>query len=231
MRYAVIPARGGSKRIPRKNVKDFLGKPMIAYAIDAVTRSGLFDHVVVSTDDSEIAEVAQRYGAEVPFTRPPELSDDHASTDAILVHAVGEIHRRHGLGDEACCVYPTSPLLTVDMLARGLDLLVEHNAPSAFPVVRYDFPVEQALLLEGGLHPKFRWPELVDARSQDLAVHYHDAGMFYWFVPDRFLQGGRLYTDETVVFEVPAERCQDINTPDDWAIAELKYQRLHPVAR
>lgn len=228
MRYAVIPARGGSKRIPRKNVKAFLGKPVIAYAIETLNESSLFDRVIVSTDDNEIAEVAKRFGAEVPFVRPPELSDDHASTDAVLTHAVEQIGGRY---EQACCVYPANPLLTAEMLRQGLELMIERDAPSAFPVVRYDFPVEQALVLEDGVHPKFRWPELVDARSQDLTTHYHDAGMFYWFVPDRFLASGRLFMEDSVVFEVPPQRCHDINTPEDWAIAELKYQRLQARAQ
>ena len=226
MRYAIIPARGGSKRIPRKNVKDFLGKPIIAYAIETLKRSALFDHVVVSTDDEEIAETALSFGAEAPFRRPKSLSDDHASTDKVVLHAVEQIHALHGPADHACCAYPTTPLMTPDMLHQGLDLMVEHEAPSAFPIVRFDFPIEQALILQDRVHPRFRSPELIDARSQDLTPHFHDAGMFYWFAPDRFLKSGSLFSDESVVFEVPAERCQDINTPGDWAIAELKYQRL-----
>lgn len=226
MRYAIIPARAGSKRIPRKNLKDFLGKPVMGYTIETLSRSGLFDHVIVSTDDHEIAEVAARYGANVPFTRPPELSDDQASTDAVILHAIEKIHDLYGGGEQGCCVYPANPLLTEEMLVRGLELMVGHDAPSAFPVVRYDFPIEHSLLLENGVNPRFRWPELVDARSQDLPIHFHDAGMFYWFVPARFLARGRLFSDEAVVFEVPPERSQDINTPEDWVLAELKYARL-----
>ena len=228
MRYAIIPARGGSKRIPRKNVKNFLGKPIIAYAIETLKKSALFDHVIVSTDDDEIAETARRYGAETPFVRPSELSDDRATTDDVLLHAVEQIHELHDSGYPACCVYPANPLMTVDTLRQGLDLMLAHKAPSAFPVTRYDFPIEQALILEDEVHPRFRSPELIDARSQDFTPHYHDAGMFYWFAPEAFFTTGRLFSDESVVFEVSAERCQDINTPDDWAIAELKYQRLQP---
>lgn len=226
MRYAVIPARGASKRIPRKNVRDFLGKPIIAYAIETLSCSGLFDHIVVSTDDPEISEVSRSHGAAVPFVRPAELSDDHASTDAVVIHAVEQVQALFGSAEAACCVYPANPLLTIEQLRQGLDLMAETGASSAFPVVRYEFPIEQALILEDGLRPRFRAPELVEARSQDLPVHYHDAGMFYWFVPQRLVESGRLFMDDSVVFEVPAERCQDINTPDDWAIAELKYQRL-----
>lgn len=225
MRYAIIPARGGSKRIPRKNVKDFLGKPVIAYAIETLNKSALFDHVIVSTDDEEIADTALKFGAVAPFRRPPELSDDHASTDQVVLHAVEQIHGSYGAADQACCVYPATPLMTVEMLRQGLDLMVEHDAPSAFPVVRYDFPIEQALVVEGA-QPRFRWPELMDARSQDLTPYFHDAGMFYWFAPEQFRETGHLFSEESVVFEVSADRCQDINTPDDWAIAELKYQRL-----
>ena len=226
MRYAVIPARGGSKRIPRKNLKDFLGKPVIAFPIEAAVASGLFDRIIVSTDDQEIAQVAERFGASVPFIRPPELSDDHATTDAVLVHAMRQVQALYGACDEGCCIYPANPFLTADVLRRGLDVMAKHGAPSAFPVVRYEFPIEQALVLSDGVHPRFRSPELLDTRSQDLPVHYHDAGMFYWFATDLYLHSGRLLMDESVVFEVPPDKCQDINTPEDWAIAEIKYQRL-----
>lgn len=226
MRFAFVPARGGSKRIPRKNIKDFLGKPVIAYAIEAAIFSGLFDRILVSTDDSEIADVARSFGAETPFPRPAELSGDHMSTDAVLVHAVEEAQRLYGRFEQACCIYPVNPFLTKEVLLEGLHLLVEHQAPSSFPVVRYDFPIEQALELKDGIHPRFRQPELVDARSQDLSVTFHDAGMCYWFDPAALLASARLFSDNSVAFEIPANRCQDINTPEDWALAELKYLRL-----
>jgi len=226
MRLALIPARGGSKRIQRKNIREFLGKPVIAYAIGAAIRSGLFERILVSTDDPEIAKVASCFGVETPFSRPAELSGDDVTTDAVLVHAVEEAQRLYGPLDPSCCIYPVNPLLTAEVLLAGLDLLVEHRAPSSFPVVRYDFPIEQALELNDGVHPRFRQPELVEARSQDLPVSYHDAGMFYWFDPAALLAGGRLFCDDSVAFEIPAERCQDVNTPEDWAVAELKYKRL-----
>ena len=226
MKLAIIPARGGSKRIPRKNIREFLGKPVIAYAIGAANRSGLFDHILVSTDDPDIAEVANSCGAMTPFPRPSELGGDQVSTDAVLIHAVEEAKRLYGKVEHACCIYPVNPLLSEAALLAGLHLLVEHRAPSSFPVVRYDFPIEQALELKDGVHPRFRQPELVSARSQDLPIAFHDAGMFYWFDPAALLASGRLFSDDSVAFEIPADRCQDINTQEDWAVAELKYLRL-----
>jgi len=220
---AIVPARGGSKRIPRKNVRDFLGKPMIAYALQALRDSRLFDDIVVSTDDDEIAAVSRQHGAAVPFRRPAHLSDDQASTDAVLLHAVVECGRLLGPMRFGCCVYPASPFLTVEDLAKGRELLLRHEATSAFPIVRYDFPIEQALVLDGG-RARARWPEKLAARSQDLTPHYHDAGMFYWFDVAKYLRAGELFCDDNVAFVIAADRCQDINTPEDWASAERKYR-------
>lgn len=225
MRAAIVTARGGSRRIPRKNVKDFLGKPMIGYAIGTALASGLFDRVVVSTDNEEIAEVSRRLGAEVPFRRPPELSDDNASTDKVLLHAVQECRRIYGGLSDGCCIYPTSPFLTAGDLARGRDMLLAHRATSAFPVVKYDFPIEQAFILDG-VHPRAKWPDKLMARSQDFEDHYHDAGMFYWFDAEKFLQAGELFCADSVAFAVPGDRFQDINTPEDWERAEIKFRVL-----
>jgi pseudaminic acid cytidylyltransferase len=225
MRIAVVPARAGSKRIPRKSIREFLGTPIIAYAIGAALRSQLFDRVVVSTDDDEIAEMAERWGATAPFRRPAELSDDHASTDAVLMHAINECERIYGAWEQGCCIYPANPFLAVSDLQRGLDLLTVHGATSAFPVVKYDFPIEQAFVLDG-VRPQPRWPDLLLARSQDLPDHYHDAGMFYWFDVRKFLDTGALFSADAVAFAVPADRCQDINTFEDWARAEMKYRLM-----
>jgi len=220
---AVIPARGGSKRIPRKNIKNFCGKPMVAWPIETAKASGLFDYIIVSTDDPEIAEVAKECGAEVPFMRPPELSDDHVSTDSVVLHAVQESQRIYGSVRHGCCVYPTSPFLTTDDLHRGLDMLIAYNATSAFPVVKYDFPIEQAFLLNG-TRPYAKWSDKLKERSQDLPDHYHDAGMFYWFDVEKFLTEGQLFSVNSVVFVIPRGRCQDINTPEDWEHAEIKFR-------
>ena len=225
MKIAIIPARGGSKRIPRKNIRLFAGKPIIAYSIETAIASGLFDRVIVSTEDTEIAEISTRHGADVPFRRPPNLSDDEASTDTVLFHAIAECERIYGPVRQGCCLYPTSPLLTTADLARGFDLLLEYAATSAFPVVKYDFPIDQAFALEG-VRLRARWPEMLSSRSQFLPDYYHDAGMFYWFDVAKVLLAGQLFCDDCVAFPIPAERCQDINTEDDWALAELKYRSL-----
>ncbi len=223
MKLAVIPARGGSKRIPRKNIKEFCGKPMIAWPIDVAKATGLFDHIIVSTDDVEIAYVAKEWGAEVPFMRPPELSNDLASTDNVVLHAVQESQRIYGNLCKGCCVYPTSPFLTIDDLKNGFDILLAHQSTSVFPVVEYDFPIEQAFLLDG-MHPRAKWPDKFMERSQDLPIHYHDAGMFYWFDIKKFLIECRLFCDDSVAFVIPSDRCQDINTPEDWERAEIKFR-------
>lgn len=225
MRLAVIPARGGSKRLPRKNVKNFFGRPVISYVIEVLIESQLFDHIIVSTDDDEVGHVARQYGAEVPWRRPAHLSNGEATTDSVVAHAVAEAEKLHGPFSQGCCVYPVSPLLTTSILRRGLEALELKAALSAFPVVRYDFPIEQALLVVDG-RPRFRWPESVNKGSQELPVHYHDAGMFYWFDVERFQRFPSLLSEESVAFEVDPLLCQDVNTIDDWALVELKYLRL-----
>lgn len=222
MTIAVIPARGGSKRISRKNLKDFLGKPVIAYAIEAACSSGLFEHVVVSTEDEQIAQTAEHYGAAVPFRRPFSLADDETTTDSVLAHALTECRKLYGEFRYCCCIYPTNPFVGGDLLRSGLKLLTAHSATSAFPVTAYDFPIEQAFTLDG-VRPRPRWPESLSARSQDLAVHFHDAGMFYWCDVEKFMITRQLFTEDSVAFVVAGERCQDINTPEDWTRAEQKY--------
>lgn len=226
MNIAIVTARGGSKRIPRKNVKPFLGKPIIAYAIEAAQASALFQHIVVSTDDPSVAQAAQQFGAEVPFLRPGELGDDWTGTDAVLVHAVERCREIYGPFEYGCCIYPANPFMQPRDLERGLVLLNDRKATSAFPVVKYDFPIEQALILLDS-HPVAKWPEEMGKRSQDLPDHYHDAGSFYWFDVIKFLVTQRLFGEHAVAFPIASEHAQDINTPEDWNKAELKYRMLH----
>ena len=225
MNLSVIPARGGSKRIPRKNIKNFLGKPVIGYTIETLLESDLFDHLIVSTDDEEIADIARQFGADVPWIRSCELSNDTATTDAVIKHALTEASLIYGEFDFGCCVYPINPLLHFEMLQRGLSQLKFYNAASAFPIVRFDFPIEQALLLNNG-RPNFLSPEAAAKNSQDLPTHYHDAGMFYWFDVAKYRQHPFLFSSDSVAFEVGQLHCQDVNTEEDWALAELKYIRL-----
>lgn len=224
-RIAIIPARGGSKRIPRKNVKLFAGKPMIAYAIDAARRSGLFDHIVVSTDDAEIASLGCAAGAETPFVRPQELADDHTPTVPVIAHAIGACALLGWNISQVCCIYPGVPFLEPDDLARGLELLDRGIAPYAFPVTPFSSPIQRALRRAGDGRVAPLNPQFVSTRTQDLEPAYHDAGQFYWGVASAWL-GGLGIHDNGVSIVLPEWRVVDIDTPDDWERAEIIHRAL-----
>ena len=179
MKLAIIPARGGSKRIPRKNIRIFCGKPMIAWSIEAAQASGCFDHIIVSTDDDEIAEVARASGAEVPFIRPPELSDDHIGTTPVIAHAIDWINRNAGIADFACCLYATAPFVQAGDLRRGFDVLQQSGADYAFSVTSYAFPIQRAIRITSDHRVEMFNREHFNTRSQDLEEAFHDAGQFY----------------------------------------------------
>lgn len=216
MRVAVIPARGGSKRIPRKNIRDFGGKPMMAWSIEAALESGCVDKVVVSTDDLEIAEVARHWGAEVPFMRPAHLADDHAGTTAVVQHALQSLTARGQAISEACCLYATAPFVLASDLQRGLDLLIQSQASYAFSMTTYAFPIQRALKLTPRGRVAMFDTEHADTRSQDLEEAYHDAGQFYWGTRDAWLAARAIYADHSVPVMLPRYRVQDIDTPEDW---------------
>ena len=226
MRLAVIPARGGSKRIPRKNVRPFAGKPIIAHSIDAARACGLFDQVVVSTDDEEIARVAREHGAQTPFMRPAGLSDDHTGTNAVVSHAIGWFGERGTLPDQVCCIYATAPFVQPRYLAEGLDRLVASGKSFAFSVTSFAFPIQRALRIdaEGSVQPI--WPENIARRSQDLEETFHDAGQFYWGTARAFLDDVVLYSSASVPVVLPRHLVQDIDTEEDWARAELMFSAL-----
>jgi N-acylneuraminate cytidylyltransferase len=220
---AIIPARGGSKRIPRKNLMPFDGVPMIVRSIHLALDSGLFERVVVSTDDAEIAEVAQAHGADVPFLRPAELADDFAGTAAVIVHALQQLP---GF-DYACCVYATAPLLQARYLRQGLDLLEQHADKSfAFSVSSFGFPVQRALTLDGQGALTALYPEFRNTRSQDLPEAFQDAGQFYWGRSDAWLRGEVIFSPASLPVIVPRHLVQDIDTPEDWKRAEYLYAAL-----
>jgi N-acylneuraminate cytidylyltransferase len=223
---AIIPARGGSKRIPRKNIKDFLGKPIIAYSIEAALRSGVFDEVMVSTDDREIADVATKYGAKVPFFRSPETSDDMAMTAPVLIEVLNEYKKRERNFKYCCCIYPYAPFVTPKRLVEGMELLASDRADCALPVVRFSYPPMRGLVIRNG-KMEMMFPENYNVRSQDLEPMYHDAGQFYCIKSDTLIKGGRLYSANTLPLELSALEVQDIDTPDDWSVAELKYKILN----
>ena len=219
-RIAVIPARGGSKRIPRKNVKLFAGQPMISYAIKRAAESELFDHIVVSTDDNDIADVALKYGAEVPFIRPRELSDDNSATAPVIVHAINSCN---GIGmdfDTVCCIYPCVPFLQVHDLSESFQLFTSADAQFCFPVVEFPSPIQRALTMNkhGMVAPYFPDNEL--SRTQDLPVAFHDAGQFYWGSSTAWKTNTHIHSN-AVGYVVPSWRTIDIDTPDDWTRAEI----------
>jgi pseudaminic acid cytidylyltransferase len=226
MRIAVIPARGGSKRIPRKNIKKFCGKPMIAWPLEVAKASSLFDHIIVSTDDAEIAGVAQAWGAEVPFVRPAELSNDYAGTTEVIAHATRWAIEQSWSLTEVCCIYATAPFIQVEDLKRGLEALESGNWAYAFSVTESVFPIFRAFHQhpDGGVEMFF--PEQFEKRSQDLPVALHDAGQFYWGLPDAWLGLKRLFGRHSMPVIIPKWRVQDIDSEDDWKRAEILQQVL-----
>ncbi len=214
----IIPARGGSKRILHKNIKDFLGKPIIAYSIEAALKSKLFKEVMVSTDDEEIAEVARKYGAEVPFFRSDESADDVATLADVVDEVKMKYQEQNKLFDHICCILPTAPLITVENLKKALFLLNEKDADSVRPVVRFSYPIQRAVRMSEGKIELFN-PEHQNTRSQDLEPAFHDAGQFYWMKFESGLRGKNKFG-----FEIPETHVQDIDIEEDWILAELKYQ-------
>ena len=226
MRLAVIPARGGSKRIPRKNIRPFAGRPMIAWAIDAALQSGCFDRVIVSTDDAEIADVARAAGAEVPFLRPAALSDDHTGTIPVVAHAVQWQADAGAAPDQVCCLYATAPFVQPADLQRGLALLESSGAQYAFSVTSYAFPIQRAIRLTPEGRVAMFDPTQFNTRSQDLEEAFHDAGQFYWGRAAAWLQGLRIFSPESVPVQLPRHRVQDIDTPEDWTRAEWLWRAM-----
>ena len=221
MKVAVIPARGGSKRIPRKNIKPFYGKPMIGWSIVAAKTSGLFERILVSTDDAEIAEVAKQWGAEVPFRRPDELSNDYAGTTEVIAHATQWMLDQGWQVTAVCCIYATAPFIQVHDLKQGLAALESSNWKYAFPVTDFAAPIFRSFREhpEGGIEMFF--PEHFLTRSQDLPTALHDAGQFYWGQPSAWLNGDRIFDRHSVPVLIPRWRVQDIDSEEDWARAEI----------
>jgi pseudaminic acid cytidylyltransferase len=219
MNIAIIPARGGSKRIPRKNIKLFDGKPMIAYAINAAEASGLFEHIVVSTEDEEIAAIAREWGAETPFARPAELANDYTATVPVIAHGIKACRALGWKFERVCCIYPAVPLIQVDDLVGSLTRLIDSGADYCFPVTTFPSPVQRALRQrdDGTMHPFYPQHEI--ERSQDLELAYHDAGQFYWGRTEAWLSNARIHSGG-VGYVIPRWRVVDIDTDEDWVRAE-----------
>ncbi len=221
----IIPARGGSKRIPRKNIKDFLGKPIIAYSIEAALKSGLFDEVIVSTDDDDIAEIAKKYGASVPFMRSAKNSDDFATTYDVIEEVINSYLTLNKTFIKVCCIYPCAPFVTADKLKIGFDILIENNFDSVIPVVAFSFPIQRSLKLFNS-KLNFVYSEHEKTRSQDLEKTYHDAGQFYWCDLNQLLETKRILNSNTGMMELTELDVQDIDNETDWKLAELKYRMI-----
>ena len=222
---AVITARGGSKRIPRKNIKDFLGKPIMAYSIEAAISSGIFDEVMVSTDDEEIAEIARKYGAKVPFFRSEATSGDFATTNDVLLEVIDEYEKRGEFFDYGVCIYPTAPFVTPEKIKDAMEKIIEKNGDSLIPVVSFSYPPKRALVIRDE-KLVFEYPEFMDSRSQDLESEYHDVGQFYCFNINAFKKNKKLMLGNIIPYVVDEMEVQDIDNESDWKIAEIKYQHM-----
>lgn len=226
MNVAIIPARGGSKRIPHKNIRLFCGQPMIAWPIEAAIASGLFERIIVSTDDPEIAEIAIRLGVEVPFERPENLANDHAGTLPVIRHAVDWLMQHGTPVTHACCIYATAPFLRAEDLKNSRMLMEDPELDFAFSITRFAFPIQRALMLDVKKSLSMFWPEHELSRSQDLPAAYHDAGQFYWGTASAWRSWDQIYSANCRGYELPEQRVQDIDTENDWTHAELKFQIL-----
>jgi len=226
MKLAVIPARGGSKRIPRKNIKVFNSKPIIAWSIEAARQSGCFDRIIVSTDDEEIAELARKWGADVPFVRPRSLSDDYTGTIPVIAHAIQWQQENGERPDEVCCIYATAPFIRVADLQHGLQLLEQIDCEYVFTVTSYASPIQRAFRITEKPRVEMINPEHFNTRSQDLEEAYHDAGQFYWGRAESWLAGKLIFSSNSVPIILPRYLVQDIDTSEDWLRAELMFNAL-----
>ncbi|MGL5947843.1 MAG: pseudaminic acid cytidylyltransferase [Aeromonas sp.] len=223
MAIAIIPARGGSKRIPKKNLRSFCGQPMLSYAINAAHASGCFSHVVVSTDDAEIARIAEELGALVPFLRAPELADDHTGTTPVVIDTIERLAELGIRSEHYCCIYATVPLIDAHDITAAQQQLLFGTAALVYSVAEFAFPIQRAVRMRDNGEVEPFWPEMMAQRSQDLEPAYQDAGQFYWGTREAWLNG----STRKAAHVLPRWRVVDIDTPEDWRLAELLYQALH----
>jgi N-acylneuraminate cytidylyltransferase len=230
MKLAVIPARGGSKRIPRKNIKPFCGKPIIAWSIEAAIESGCFDRIVVSTDDEEIAAVSRKYGAEVPFMRPVELADDHTTTIPVIRHAIGWYMAHGQQPDFVCCIYATAPFIRAQDIRNGFEVMKREGSDYAFTVTSYTAPIQRALRITGVGRTAMFQPEHFNSRSQDLDPAYHDAAQFYWGLTKAWVDEQLIFYENAMPIILSCSHVQDIDTPEDWIRAELLFKVIQEIS-
>ena len=224
MNLCVIPARGGSKRIHRKNIKQFCGKPLIVWSIEKAIESGCFDKIIVSTDDIEIANIAKNYGAEVPFIRPKELSDDYTSTNEVISHAIKFQIKNSKRPSIVCCIYPTAPFVQTKDLKHGLEILKTNGVDYVFSVTTFAYPIQRSFRMTKDQKIEMFWPEFLYSRSQDLEEAWHDAGQFYWGITDSWLENKPIISKNAKPIHLPRYRVQDIDTYEDWERAEWMFK-------
>ena len=222
---AIITARGGSKRIPKKNIKKFCGRPMISYSIEAGLQSGMFDEVMVSTDNEEIAEIARSYGANVPFMRSEKTASDYATTRDVLMEVLHEYEKQGRVFDDMTCIYPTAPFVTAQRLRDAVALFKETKSSLLIPVVQFSYPPQRAYVINDG-KLQFKWEEFRYARSQDLEPFYHEAGQFYCYNIADYLAADGVIKENIIPFILPESEVQDIDTKEDWKMAELKFSMM-----
>jgi len=225
MNICVIPARGGSKRIPRKNIKSFHGKPMIAWSIEAAIESGCFGRIICSTDDEDIAEIARKYGAEIPFLRPKKLSNDHIGTGPVVAHTIKYLMKSKEKIDFVCCIYATAPFILAKFLQESLQQIENTDIDYCFSVTSYPFPIQRSIRITKELRCEMFQPEMLNIRSQDLEEAYHDAGQFYWGRSDAWIKGSSVFSNKSIPYILPRHRAQDIDTMEDWRMAELMFNK------
>ena len=225
-KLCIIPARGGSKRIPRKNIKDFLGKPIIAYSIEAAIKSGLFDEIIVSTDDEEIAEISKSYGASIPFFRSNKNSSDHATTFNVLEEVFKKLEQQKQHFEYCCCIYPCAPFVNPKILKTSFKKLTENNLDSLFPIIKYGHPIQRALKISSNNKLKYYITKNTLNRTQDLKDMFYDAGQFYWMRIAEILKHKRVVTEKSGGIVISELEAQDIDSELDWKLAELKFNLL-----
>ena len=227
MNLCVIPARGRSKRIHKKNIKQFCGKPLIVWSIEKAIESGCFDKIIVSTDDIEIANIAKNYGAEVPFIRPKELSDDYTSTNEVISHAIKFQIKNSKRPSIVCCIYPTAPFVQTKDIKHGLEILKINEVDYVFSVTTFAYPIQRSFRMTKNQKIEMFWPEYLYSRSQDLEEAWHDAGQFYWGITDSWLENKPIIGNNTKVIHLPRYRVQDIDTYEDWERAEWMFKVIN----
>lgn len=226
-KIAIITARGGSKRIPKKNIKEFCGIPIIAYSIKTAIDSGIFDEVMVSTDSEKIAEISKKYGAIVPFMRSQDTSGDFATTEDVILEVIDKYKKMGKEFEQVCCIYPTAPFVTVDILREASKIMDEKNPAVVIPVVQFSYPPQRCFIIDNSGYAKFKYPEYVNTRSQDLEKQYHDVGQFYIYNVQKLVESNGEIVDDFMPIIISEMQAQDIDNEEDWKLAELKYKYIY----